>query len=35
MQNGDDSKSPLERYLGSTIRELRQSHGLTIAQVAE
>ncbi|MGF6651760.1 transcriptional regulator with XRE-family HTH domain [Paraburkholderia youngii] len=35
MQNGDDSKSPLERYLGTTIRELRQSHGLTIAQVSE
>jgi transcriptional regulator with XRE-family HTH domain len=25
----------LERYLGSTIRELRQEHGLTIAEVAE
>ncbi|TKC79250.1 helix-turn-helix transcriptional regulator [Trinickia terrae] len=35
MQNEDDGKSPLERYLGTTIRELRQSHGLTIAQVAE
>ncbi|QCP51377.1 helix-turn-helix domain-containing protein [Trinickia violacea] len=35
MHNADDSKSPLERYLGATIRELRQSHGLTIAQVAE
>ena len=25
----------LERYLGNTIRELRQHHGLTIAEVAE
>lgn len=25
----------LERYLGTTIRELRQNHGLTIAEVAE
>jgi DNA-binding XRE family transcriptional regulator len=25
----------LERYLGNTIRELRQKHGLTIAEVAE
>lgn len=25
----------LERYLGNTIRELRQQHGLTIAEVAE
>jgi transcriptional regulator with XRE-family HTH domain len=30
--SNDDS---LERYLGSTIRELRQRHGLTIAEVAE
>lgn len=35
MQNGEDSKNPLERYLGATIRELRQRHGLTIAQVSE
>ncbi|MBY4822046.1 XRE family transcriptional regulator [Burkholderia contaminans] len=35
MHTADDSKPPLERYLGSTIRELRQRHGLTIAQVAE
>ncbi|MEI7298350.1 XRE family transcriptional regulator [Paraburkholderia tropica] len=35
MHTGDDSKPHLERYLGSTIRELRQRHGLTIAQVAE
>lgn len=35
MQTGDDSKAPLERYLGSTIRELRQRHDLTIAQVAD
>lgn len=25
----------LERYLGNTIRELRQKHGLTIAEIAE
>jgi transcriptional regulator with XRE-family HTH domain len=25
----------LERYLGNTIREIRQNHGLTIAEVAE
>ena len=25
----------LERYLGNTIRELRQQHGLTIAEVAD
>ncbi|CAB3654965.1 helix-turn-helix domain-containing protein [Paraburkholderia rhynchosiae] len=35
MQNGEDSKNSLERYLGATIRELRQRHGLTIAQVSE
>lgn len=35
MHTADDSKPPLERYLGSTIRELRQRHGLTIARVAE
>ncbi|MGB8422340.1 helix-turn-helix domain-containing protein [Paraburkholderia sp.] len=35
MQNGEDSKTPLERYLGATIRELRRRHGLTIAQVAQ
>ncbi|RZF26713.1 XRE family transcriptional regulator [Paraburkholderia sp. UYCP14C] len=35
MQNGEDSKTSLERYLGATIRELRQRHGLTIAQVSE
>ena len=34
MQHGEDSKNPLERYLGATIRELRLRHGLTIAQVA-
>jgi transcriptional regulator with XRE-family HTH domain len=34
MQNGDDCSNPLERYLGATIRELRQRHGLTIAQVS-
>lgn len=35
MQNGEDNKNSLERYLGATIRELRQRHGLTIAQVSE
>lgn len=35
MQTGDDNKTPLERYLGVTIRELRLRHGLTIAQVAD
>lgn len=34
MQNGDDCSNPLEHYLGATIRELRQRHGLTIAQVS-
>jgi transcriptional regulator with XRE-family HTH domain len=34
MQTGEDKKSQLERYLGNTIRELRQRHGLTIAQVS-
>ncbi|MFM7221046.1 MAG: helix-turn-helix domain-containing protein [Nodosilinea sp.] len=29
------SPEALERYLGNTIRELRQHHGLTIAEVAE
>lgn len=31
----DAIASSLERYLGATIRELRQRHGLTIAEVAE
>jgi transcriptional regulator with XRE-family HTH domain len=35
MHNGEDGKAPLERYLGSTIREMRQRLGLTIAQVSE
>jgi transcriptional regulator with XRE-family HTH domain len=35
MQNGEDSKTPLERYLGATIGELRQRHGLAIAQISE
>lgn len=35
MQTADDSKTPLERYLGATLRELRLRHGLTIAQVAD
>jgi transcriptional regulator with XRE-family HTH domain len=34
MQTGEENKTPLERYLGITIRELRQRHGLTIAQVS-
>jgi transcriptional regulator with XRE-family HTH domain len=35
MQTGDTRKNLLEQYLGATIRELRQRHGLTIAQVSE
>ncbi|MBB3260994.1 transcriptional regulator with XRE-family HTH domain [Paraburkholderia bannensis] len=35
MQIADDNKTPLERYLGATLRELRLRHGLTIAQVAD
>jgi transcriptional regulator with XRE-family HTH domain len=35
MQTADDNKTPLERYLGATLRELRLRHGLTIAQVAD
>ncbi|WP_322049315.1 XRE family transcriptional regulator [Paraburkholderia sp. J67] len=35
MHTVDDSKTPLERYLGATLRELRLRHGLTIAQVAD
>jgi transcriptional regulator with XRE-family HTH domain len=30
-----DAPTPLERYLGSTIRELRRKHGLTIADISE
>lgn len=29
------TQDALERYIGNTIRELRQKHGLTIAEVAE
>jgi transcriptional regulator with XRE-family HTH domain len=32
---GQDEPGSLERYLGNTIRELRQQHGLTIAEVAD
>ncbi|GAB2181756.1 helix-turn-helix domain-containing protein [Denitratisoma sp. agr-D3] len=32
---GQDEQGSLERYLGNTIRELRQQHGLTIAEVAD
>ena len=35
MHHGDDSKTALERFLGAAIRDLRQRHALTIAQVAE
>ncbi|MCX7627818.1 MAG: XRE family transcriptional regulator [Methylophilaceae bacterium] len=35
MSDKTDSSRPLERYLGTTIRELRIQHGLTIAEVAE
>jgi transcriptional regulator with XRE-family HTH domain len=31
----ESGPSPLERYLGSTIRELRRKHGLTIADISE
>lgn len=31
----DDASTPLERYLGSTLRELRRKHGMTIADVSE
>lgn len=32
---GEDATGALERYLGNAIRDLRQRHGLTIADVAE
>jgi len=32
---GQDEPGSLERYLGNTIKELRQQHGLTIAEVAD
>lgn len=35
MQPAEDTKNTLEHYLGITIREIRQRHGLTIAQVAD
>ncbi len=31
----DNASTPLERYLGSTIRELRRKHGLTIADISD
>src|ERR1700741_1994957 len=31
----ESGSSPLERYLGSTIRELRRKHGLTIADISD
>ena len=33
--NAPNTDNSLERYLGNTIRDLRQTHRLTIAQVAE
>jgi transcriptional regulator with XRE-family HTH domain len=30
-----DTDNTLDRYLGNTVRELRQKHGLTIAEVAD
>jgi transcriptional regulator with XRE-family HTH domain len=33
-QARETGASPLERYLGSTIRELRRKHGLTIADIS-
>lgn len=32
---GQTADHSLERYIGHTIRELRQKHGLTIAEIAE
>jgi DNA-binding XRE family transcriptional regulator len=32
---GQAADHSLERYIGNTIRELRQKHGLTIAEIAE
>ncbi|MDX2098894.1 MAG: XRE family transcriptional regulator [Leptolyngbyaceae cyanobacterium bins.59] len=34
-RSADSIDATLERYLGTTIRELRQQHGLTIADVAD
>jgi transcriptional regulator with XRE-family HTH domain len=34
-KQNEDAIDSLERYLGNTIRELRQKHGLTIAEVAD
>lgn len=34
-REGNDPDNELERYLGNAIRDLRQKHGLTIADVAE
>lgn len=34
-KTSDTTQGALERYLGATIRELRQNHGLTIAEVAD
>lgn len=34
-QPAEEELGSLERYLGNTIRELRQQHGLTIAEVAD
>ncbi|MCU0533164.1 MAG: XRE family transcriptional regulator [Hydrococcus sp. Prado102] len=34
-RHNEDAIDSLERYLGNTIRELRQKHGLTIAEVAD
>jgi len=35
VQARQTGASPLERYLGSTIRELRRKHGLTIADISD
>lgn len=35
LQENTGLSDSLERYLGNTIRELRQKHGLTIAEVAD
>ena len=35
IPQSDDNRYSVERYIGNTIREIRQKHGLTIADVAE
>lgn len=35
LETGEAASGTLERYLGNAIRDLRQRHGLTIAEVAD